>query len=912
VPENPTKRLHYFDHQFLRAADFTAEQEYHLGRRRLHNRTLHTWGIAEGLGLTFDAGAAAVTVQPGTAIDGEGHEIVLTEDRRVDLAAHPAGAALYITVEYRETPTDLSKETDIHDNTRWTEDPDVKAVSERPAEPSRQLILGKVNRSATVVSDIDPADRRAAGAVSGDITTSALTLKRERVSPDTWPRLSCVGTNQAALENGSLRLDDGREIFFADNGQIRSHDGNHRLVFNRVGNTLDLYEFGRIRLFTGSTPAERLSVSAEGFVGIGQPAPKAPLTFANVLGNKISLWGDGSGPHYGFGIQGNLLQIHTDVAGCDIAFGYGTSAALTETMRIKGNGNVGVGTSTPGEKLEVVGNLNVAGTVIAQMMSLARVNEKRGGLFLAGAGDFNHAIYNNLSNIDGEGQWDGSKWNTYAGLNVRVGHGNTKKSALFIDGAGNVGIGTTDVKAQLDVNGAANVWAGARYAVANGHMAPGSLTIGSINSNYGGNTNHWESNNVAALLLETKDNTEIAVHDSGTRIASLMYYEGAGVNRLTIGRNMGWDALSTLVLNGNVGVGRPAPNARLDVNGEIRAGALVIADAAGTRYPDNWIGMASNVEGATKWLHIGGITDSGARRLGLFADLIFMAGSVGIGTTKPNVPLEVAWHKSIPLTNSPDGFGPDGGFNHGHNLGTDRGGNFNVSILAAGWVAGAGMVANSDRRIKEVVGRSDTARDLEIIQSLRVTDYRPLDKMSDGNSLRRGFVAQEVLDILPQAVASRRNVIPDIYSSAADFAFDREQKTLSVTLPAPHGLTEGEAVQILTEDAAKTVAVVAVTAPGSFVVGGFEKEPRQVFVYGREVDDFLSLDYDQLFTTAVGALQQVKKEKDAEAKALWAEIAELKASNGALAERLRLLERAPQAAPRVAGAGKGSNGNGRH
>ncbi len=43
-------------------------------------------------------------------------------------------------------------------------------------------------------------------------------------------------------------------------------------------------------------------------------------------------------------------------------------------------------------------------------------------------------------------------------------------------------------------------------------------------------------------------------------IASLMYYEGDLVNRITIGRNMRWAAISSIVLNGSVYVGTTTPN----------------------------------------------------------------------------------------------------------------------------------------------------------------------------------------------------------------------------------------------------------------------------------------------------------------------------------------------------------------
>ena len=87
-----------------------------------------------------------------------------------------------------------------------------------------------------------------------------------------------------------------------------------------------------------------------GNIGIGEQDPAYPINFASTLGDKISLYG-ATANHYGLGIQGGQLQIYSDASTSDITFGYGSSTAFTETVRIKGNGNVGFGVTTPGYPL---------------------------------------------------------------------------------------------------------------------------------------------------------------------------------------------------------------------------------------------------------------------------------------------------------------------------------------------------------------------------------------------------------------------------------------------------------------------------------------------------------------------------------------------------------------------------------
>lgn len=93
-------------------------------------------------------------------------------------------------------------------------------------------------------------------------------------------------------------------------------------------------------------------------VGIGTNTPNAPLAFPSAIGHKITLYAGVSG-NYGFGIAGGLLKIQTDAAAADIGFGYDVGGTLIERMRIKGNGNVGIGTSAPVQKLDIAGKIKI-------------------------------------------------------------------------------------------------------------------------------------------------------------------------------------------------------------------------------------------------------------------------------------------------------------------------------------------------------------------------------------------------------------------------------------------------------------------------------------------------------------------------------------------------------------------------
>ncbi|MCS3798188.1 hypothetical protein [Niastella sp. OAS944] len=82
--------------------------------------------------------------------------------------------------------------------------------------------------------------------------------------------------NGQVVSTSHLRFDAGREISFVDNGQIRSFDDNHRILFRRDENKMEFREYGSIVFSPGATNAletSKVVMLANGSVGIGTNSP---------------------------------------------------------------------------------------------------------------------------------------------------------------------------------------------------------------------------------------------------------------------------------------------------------------------------------------------------------------------------------------------------------------------------------------------------------------------------------------------------------------------------------------------------------------------------------------------------------------------------------------------------------------
>ena len=76
-----------------------------------------------------------------------------------------------------------------------------------------------------------------------------------------------------------------------------------------------------------------------------------------------------------------------------------------------------------------------------------------------------------------------------------------------------------------------------------------------------------------------------------------------------------------------------------------------------------------------------------------------------------------------------------------------------------------------------------------------------------------------------------------------------------------HDLKEGDKVKIIT-DKENEMIDCKVNADNSFEVEGLTGDLNKVFVFGKEVLDFNVVEYDRIFTTSVGAIQELSKQND--------------------------------------------------
>jgi hypothetical protein len=206
-----------------------------------------------------------------------------------------------------------------------------------------------------------------------------------------------------------------------------------------------------------------------------------------------------------------------------------------------------------------------------------------------------------------------------------------------------------------------------------------------------------------------------------------------------------------------------------------------------------------------------------------------------------------------------------------------------VSLEANQNVAANGFINYSDARIKHNLRISSGASDLARLMNLQVTDYVHIDTLANGTGNVKGFIAQQVEQVYPEAVSQSANFIPNIY--AWPELVEIKNGYASLQLLKAHGLSVGDEVRIVVGEDIQAFSVSAVNDEHTFTVANWPVEDNKVgvFVYGKKVADFRTVDYDKIHNLNVSATQELARR-----------VAQLEADNAALRQRNQEMQQQQQ------------------
>jgi len=252
-------------------------------------------------------------------------------------------------------------------------------------------------------------------------------------------------------------------------GRIRSRgdggNGTSGIFLNNIDNTgipafLGMHQSNEHVGFFGNSGLGWGFVmnTLNGNVGIGTSTPNAPLQFQNTAANrKIVLFEGANNDHqfYGFGINANTLRYQTASFFSDHVFYSGFSQLSSdELLRIKGNGNVGIGNASPTNKLSVSGNADFSGNVgIGNStpnapLQFQNVGASRKIVLFEGANN-DHQFYG--FGINANTLRYQTAGNVADHVFFSAADATTSQELMRIKGNGNIGLGVTDPAFKLDV-----------------------------------------------------------------------------------------------------------------------------------------------------------------------------------------------------------------------------------------------------------------------------------------------------------------------------------------------------------------------------------------------------------------------------------------------------------------------------
>ena len=465
---------------------------------------------------------------------------------------------------------------------------------------------------------------------------------------------------------------------------------------------------------------------------------------------------------------------------------------------------------------------------------------------------------------------------------------------IYNSNTGNVGIGTTLPKAPFNVAAGKTVLFGADSSGSSGKLlwyaSKAAFRVG-----YAGSTN-WDYGNVGIYSSAMGTSTTASGQSStaigyGTTASSFVstamgyYTTASGESSTAMGNGttaMEYTSTAMGYFTTASGNYSTAMGYRTTASGQNSTAVGYYTTASG----QNSTAMGRyNIDVPTALLMIGNGTISSARSNAL---TVLNDGKVGIGTIAPLAPLHISITNSVTENNANRYFN----YGTGGSILTQSAGTYNIGLLAdydivtrSSFVS-VQTVTTSDARIKNIIGLSNNQQDLDKVRQIQITDYRYKDAHTWGNQSFKKVIAQQVEEVYPQAVRKMTSIIPDIYALADQVVFEETSKHLTIIMSKNYDIKIGETIEFILEKEGKVQGVVASVSGNSFTVKNWQYPTDKIFVFGREVKDFRSVDYEAISMLGISAIQQLAKENEL----LLNEIKKLKDDGKELNTRLGIIE----------------------
>jgi hypothetical protein len=325
-----------------------------------------------------------------------------------------------------------------------------------------------------------------------------------------------AGTTLKIEAKNDTAFNDPRIEFVTWNVASGASSGRIQLT-NGTFNSNDMAFFTE----TGNSVTEKMRITSAGNVGINC-TPSYKLQWSD--GTRTGLLDTNIGAVVIGSVSNDALALYTN---------------LTEKMRILANGNVGIGTTSPSQKLEVAGSVAVTGTNVTV------------------ANASNPYIYINDTNAGaGIFQQEGNTTRIGSDSNTQVVLVQNNATAVTIDTSKNVGIGTTSPGYRLEVDGGI----GDGVKIKAGNAASKDSLLVSTNNNVSKFLVQGDGKviiNSSAGISGRNENFQVfgeqIITNTGTD-GPVLYlgYNSSGSNTIQLGRGRTADGLSYMDFNGEV------------------------------------------------------------------------------------------------------------------------------------------------------------------------------------------------------------------------------------------------------------------------------------------------------------------------------------------------------------------------